>query len=108
MLGGEPLDVGRLAHRGELRDREPEPGQPLAHDELVLGVQQGVGPRVHGDPGVDARAQPLLGAQLVGEGDRRAPAGERAQGRGVVGGPDPDVRADQRGWVARRSGEYSQ
>ncbi len=108
MPGGEPLDVGRLVHLGELRHGQAEPGQPAAHHQLVLGVQQRVRGGVHGDARVDERAQVLLRHLLVVERDGRAAAGERAQ-RGQVGGrAGVHVGADQRGRVGRVGGEHPQ
>ena len=64
--------------------------------------------RVHGDAAGDERAQVVLRHLFVVEGDRGAPARERAQGSQVGGGPRPDVRADERSRVGGVGGEHAQ
>ena len=64
----------------------PSAGQPSAHHELVLGVQERVRPGVHGDALGDQRPQVLLRHLLVVEGHGRAAARERPQRRA---GPSP-------------------
>ena len=71
--------VGVL-HRCPVRDRQPELGEPGAHLQLVLSVEQGVGAGVHGDAARDQLAQDRRWDVLVVEGDHVHRLGEGEHG----------------------------
>ena len=110
-----PADL--VGERRELLDRrhdrpawagDAELGQPPAHDDLVLGVLQGV------RAGADDDALGLQGAQVLGrhvlvvEGQHVAAGGESAQGVEVVLVADLGARDDERGAVLRVAREHPQ
>src|SRR5690606_29897546 len=108
VLGGER---GRLAGCGDAgpgRAGRADGGQPLAHDHLVLGVDEGVGAGVDGVALLDEGPDVLAGDVLVVEGDRVAALGEVAQ---VVEGTvvaDPGVDDDPGGALVGGAGEQAQ
>jgi hypothetical protein len=65
------------------RVRQAHPLDGGAHDQLVLGVLQGLGAGAHGDAGLLQGPQVLGGHVLVVEGDHVHRGRERAQVRQV-------------------------
>ena len=82
-VGGEGLEVRDVAHGRPPRDRDAQGGQPLAHDQLVLGVHQRLRARAHRHPGRRERAQVLGGHLLVVQGEDGGAVGQGGQRGGV-------------------------
>jgi hypothetical protein len=93
---------------GAKRAGDAEPGQPLAHHQLVLGQPQRGAARPDLDPRLLKRGQVIAGHLLVIEGQHVAAGRERAQvGQGTVI-PHLGPGADLRGAVVGRIGQYGE
>ena len=77
MIGQELGQLSRVLDPRPVGHRQPQFGELLTHQQLVLGVEQGVGAGVHRDAAFDERPQDLLRHMLVIERDHIDGFGER-------------------------------
>ncbi len=111
-------------HRGPAWAVDAEVGEGAAHEQLVLGVGEGVRARVHLVPCVGERAQQVLRHVLVVEGEdvdlSRQPvqclgvvvasgqgAGDRRRAVHGVGGEHPQMHAEGHCWGDEHPGQLA-
>ena len=107
-LPGEGNHIRAGASTRPARAADAEVGEPLAHDELVLGMDQGSRAGVQDRPGHSERLQDRTGDVLVVEGHHVAVPGEVEDGSQVVVRTDRRGRGDQGCAGGGRLGEDAQ